>query len=688
LKSHCTILALFFFWACESQNPMQNRLANSSSPYLQQHADNPVDWYPWGEAALQKAREEDKPIIVSIGYSSCHWCHVMAHESFEDSATAAIMNEHFVNIKVDREQRPDIDQIYMDAVQKMGLNGGWPLNVFLTPDQKPFYGGTYFPKAGWQKLLKSVAEAFEKNRDKIEESAEQFANAVGRSELEQFGMDTTLGLLSNDQMGRMYEKLSSRFDKNHGGMSKAPKFPMPSTWQMLATYQHLTKNDKAREHLLFTLDKMAAGGIYDQVGGGFARYSVDGEWHVPHFEKMLYDNAQLMSLYAHGFQISGKPRYEKVMKETLGWLEREMLDPSGGFYAALDADSEGEEGKFYVWTEEEIEKIAGEDAELIKAVYDVQRKGNWEEGKNVLRFVRPLAQIAQSFGIDSARLAEKMTVFEAKALAERSKRVRPGLDDKRIAGWNGLMLTGLCDAYQATRNDKFLKLAQQNAEFLKTLIKEGKLHRFPNDDMEGFLEDYAAVIQGFITYYQTDFDQAYLEAAHALTQRVMEAFYDEKEGYFYFTSDGADDLIARKKEIFDNVIPSSNSMMARNLFYLGTLLYKDEYQKQARRMVSQMTQLILQEPEYLSNWAGLAMEMASSFSEVVILGPKYQQFAVEFHQEYSPNQVLSAAEAPNEEHPMFKMKSLRDGKTTIFVCYNRACKLPVNTIEEAMEQIK
>lgn len=686
MKNLYFLLFLFLF-SCQSDNKMTNRLANSSSPYLLQHAENPVDWYPWGEEALTKAKEEDKPIIVSIGYSSCHWCHVMAHESFEDSTTAAIMNANFINIKVDREERPDIDQIYMDAVQKMGLNGGWPLNVFLTPDQKPFYGGTYFPKEGWQKLLKSVSDAFKENREKIDESAEQFAQAIGQSEIAKFGLNETKFAFGKSQIDSLLENMGQRFDPKFGGMNKAPKFPMPVIWEMLEILYARTGNELAEDHLIFTLEQMANGGIYDQIGGGFSRYSVDAEWHVPHFEKMLYDNGQLLSIYAEAYKMAPSSRFKQVMTETATWLKREMLDKSGGFYAALDADSEGEEGKFYVWTIEEIEAIAGDDARLIKAYYDVKTGGNWEEEKNVLRKLISDEEFAAGFGASLKELQTTVEKFKGTALKVRAKRVRPGLDSKLIAGWNGLALTGLCKAYQATGDPMFLELATSDAKFLMSLVKKNQLMRFPSGNMEGFLEDYAAVIQGFITYYQTTFDEQYLRAAQKLTERVLVAFYDEQEGFFYFTSNESESLIVRKKEVFDNVIPSSNSMMARNLFHLGSLTYNDSLINRSRDMVAKMSKLIPQEPEYLSNWASLAMEMSSDFAEIVIVGPDYQKFADHINARHLPTKVISAA--PGESDlPQFEMKSLLNGQTTIYVCYNKACKLPVTSVEKAMEQMK
>lgn len=664
---------------------MSNRLAKSSSPYLLQHAENPVDWYPWGEEALSKAKNEDKPILVSIGYSSCHWCHVMAHESFEDSATGDIMNRHFVNIKIDREERPDIDQIYMDAVQKMGINGGWPLNVFLMPDQKPFYGGTYFPKEGWQKLLQSINEAFENNRDKLEESAKHFTSAIDTSEMQQYSLKDGDFQFSKAQVDAVFTTLSKRFDNRWGGFQKAPKFVMPSVWEMLAIQYSRTQNPQALDHFDFTLKAIANGGIYDHVGGGFARYSVDAEWHVPHFEKMLYDNGQLLSLYAKAYKITGNKLYDQILNETISWMEREMLDESGGFYAALDADTEGEEGKFYVWSYEEIQELAGDDFDLVKEYFDVSQGGNWEE-KNVLRRLKSHEEYATAFGESDTDLQRKIDDFKSKALKVRDERIRPGLDSKLIAGWNGLALSGLCEAYQATGNERFLALANRNAEFLNSLVENNKLCRFPTSGMEGFLEDYAAVIQGFLDYYQTSFEESYLHSAQKLAERALENFYDIEEGLFHFTGNEAESLIARKKEIFDNVIPASNSIMARNLFYLGTLTYNDSLHQQARDMVARVIPLLTKEPEYLSKWTSLALEMSDDFAEVVIIGPEFKKFAAQINSKFLPSKVISASASENDL-AMFQHKTMVDGKTTIFVCYNRACKLPVTSVDEALEQL-
>lgn len=670
-----------------SKHAHTNSLINSTSPYLQQHAHNPVDWQEWSEEALTEAKEKDKPIIVSIGYSSCHWCHVMEKESFEDTAVANLMNKHFINIKVDREERPDVDQIYMDAVQAMGINGGWPLNVFLTPDQKPFYGGTYFPNQGWTNLLTNVAEAFENNREKINESADAFTQNLRLKESEKYTLTGTDFKLSEDQVHSSYQTLAAKFDRIDGGIKKSPKFPMPAVWKYVATYAHVTGNEDAIKHFEFTLSKIADGGIYDHVGGGFARYSTDEEWHVPHFEKMLYDNGQLLSLYADGYKLTGNAQFRSVIMETIDWLEREMRDPSGGYYSALDADSEGEEGKFYVWSYDEIKDLAGNHTDLIASYYDVKKEGNWE-GKNAIRVVGDKSKLVKQFKLSESEFDQIILEFKQKALVKRDKRERPGLDNKMIAGWNGLLLSGLVESYQATNEPSILALAKENARFLKEkLVKGDQLNRFPDKDLEGFLEDYAAVIQAFVKYYETTFDWEYLETAKRLLNRVNENFYDESEDLYFFTGDDSESLIARKKEFFDNVIPSSNSLMVWNLIHLGTHFYDESLISQGKKILGKVSDLIVQEPEYMSYWGSVALELSQPFAEVVVIGDNYQEMAQEFNRQFLPNKVLTAAQK-EQPSPLFEYKTAVGGETTIYVCYDKSCKRPVKTTKEALDLLK
>lgn len=660
-----------------------NRLKESTSPYLRQHATNPVDWYPWGEEAFAKAKRENKPILLSIGYSSCHWCHVMAHESFEDTAIAAVMNQHFVNIKLDREERPDIDQIYMEAVQAMGLRGGWPLNVFLTPDQKPFYGGTYFPPANWKKLLTSISEAYKNNYTKLSESADAFASGIQASEFARYQLTQESDLLSAEDFQVAVDSVKKRFDTRWGGMQRAPKFPMPSTWNFFLHIGHSALDDSLKSHTLFTLNQIAAGGIYDQIGGGFSRYSVDAEWHVPHFEKMLYDNGQLMSLYANAYKVDPKPEYLRVLEGTAAWLKREMMNKDGGFYSALDADSEGVEGKFYVWSKTEIDALAGANAELVCSYFDVSEEGNWEE-TNVLRRLQPDRIMTVEFGEFQSIIED----FKTKALAYREQRVRPGLDDKIISGWNGLMLTGLLDAYQATGNEVFAELAHKNAAFIQSrLIKDGKLIRLYQGNQAAFLEDYAAVIQAFIKYYETFFDEIYLMNAAELTNFVMEDFFDSSENLFFFTGSSSEGLIARKKELFDNVISASNSIMAENLYRLGLMLDHESYKSTAITMVRQVSPLIKSDVEFMANWANVAFMMTNPTPEIILVGSDFYEKAAHLNRLYLPNKIIMGS-ATESKLPLFAFKTANGDESMIYVCYNKTCKIPVIRVEEAVKQLE
>ena len=654
-----------------------NRLQSETSPYLLQHAQNPVDWFPWGAEALAKAKGENKPILVSIGYSACHWCHVMEHESFESERVSELMNQHFVSIKIDREERPDIDAIYMDAVQAMGVQGGWPLNVFLMPDGKPFYGGTYYSKQNWMKLLEAVHHGFKNNQAELQKSAEDFTENMLFSDSEKYGLIAENQVFTKEDLDKMYQKLSQNFDINWGGFEKSPKFPMPSVWQFLLRYAHLQNDSVAINHLKFTLNKMAMGGIYDQLGGGFARYSVDGEWFCPHFEKMLYDNGQMVSLYAQAFTLTHEPLYKETVYETMGWLAREMTSPEGGFYSALDADSEGVEGKFYVWNKAEVDGVLGDNSEEFCRVYQIDRNGNWEHGVNIL-------------WKNDNTLNSKFSESIEKLMIKRADRIRPGLDDKILCSWNGLMLNGLVDAYRAFGEESFLDLALRNAHFIKDkFLQDNTLtHSYKNGftKIQGFLEDYASVIEAYINLYQATFDENWLHLAEKLTLYVCQNFYDENEQLFYFTDKNAEELIARKKEIFDNVIPSSNSMMARNLHTLGILLDREDFKDLSVSMVSKMKSLLVTNVDYLTNWACLATQMVSPTAEIAIVGRDIDSFRKEIDLIYFPNKVLSGTSIKSEL-PLLENRTSKDGETQIFVCYNKTCQLPVKSVEEAFLQI-
>ncbi len=655
-----------------------NRLIHSTSPYLLQHAHNPVDWFEWGTEALTKAKQEDKPILVSIGYSSCHWCHVMERESFEVDDIAQIMNEHFVCIKVDREERPDIDHIYMEAVQAMGMNGGWPLNVFLTPDQKPFYGGTYFPPQNWAQMLLQLNKAFQQKRQDIDSSANDLIKHLNTSDLQRFAKEPGLEKFTSESLDKMFNILSSRFDHTWGGMEKAPKFVMPSVWLLMLRYHFITKNKEALHMVTHTLKKMAMGGLYDQVGGGFSRYSVDGRWFAPHFEKMLYDNAQLLSLYSEAYAVTQEDSFKNIVYETTEWLQREMMHPQGGFYSALDADSEGVEGKFYTWTYSELEEVLGAELKIIENYYQVTKEGNWEHGRNILHRK------------DDSPPSSQIINMREKLLQARTPRIRPGLDDKILTGWNAMTIQGLVDAYKAFGDPAFLELSLKAISFLETyLIYNGKVYRaFKNkrSETEGFLEDYAFLIQAYIALYQVTFNEEWLRKAELWTNFVMEHFYDMNESYFHFSSHSSEQLIAKKKEIFDNVIPSSNSVMARNLFHLGTMLDNSHWTTLATDMSSRLASIIESEPGYMSNWGILFAEINHGLAEVVITGSDALSKRNEMHRHYLPFS-LTLGTATTSNLPLLQGKESGDGKTMIYVCFNKTCKLPVATVTEALDQL-
>lgn len=657
----------------------KNRLLHSTSPYLLQHAHNPVDWFEWGEEALTKAQKEDKPILLSIGYSSCHWCHVMAHQSFEDADIAGLMNEHFICIKLDREERPDIDHIYMEAVQAMGQNGGWPLNVFLTPTQKPFFGGTYFPPKNWAQLLIQISKAFKDKRAEIETSANELGAHLTISDLQRF-QQKQAGALQKSMADKMFATLESRFDFVWGGIDKAPKFIMPATWLLLLRYQTMTPNSKALEMINLTLKKIAQGGIYDQIGGGFARYSVDGEWFAPHFEKMLYDNGQLLTLYAEAYQLTKDVAYKKVIDQTVEWLQREMMHPQGGFFSALDADSEGEEGKFYTWTWAELQEALEDDIKVAAEFYQLEDTGNWEHGRTIL--IRADSQFAD------ADMAERILGINKKLIAYREKKERPGLDDKIVTSWNAMTISGLVDCYKAFGDDVFLTLAKKGMRFLEEhLIQNKKLYRSfkgKHSAATGFLDDHAYLIQAYSHLYQVTFDEAYVDKAKHWCDFTLQEFYDAKEGFFFYTGSSSESLIARKKEIFDNVIPSSNSVMARNLYQLGVLLPKKEWRTMAESMAGKLAHIIESEPVYMSHWGVLALEMINELAEIVVVGKNATTLRKELHQQYLPFSITLGT-STRSDLPLIQGRESNDD--TIYVCYNQTCQLPVHSVGEALSQI-
>ncbi len=670
------------------QHKFTNHLIGESSPYLLQHAHNPVNWYPWGNEALDKAKRENKLIIISIGYAACHWCHVMEHESFENEEVANFMNDNFVSIKVDREERPDIDQVYMNAVQLLSGSGGWPLNCIALPDGRPIYGGTYFPKDQWLDILAKVLAFSKQNPDKTEQQAKSLTEGVQSSEMIYLSPEEASFTLKD--LDQIFDNWKRNIDFVHGGNNRAPKFPMPVGYQFLLHYNYLSQNKDALKSVTTTLDKMADGGIYDQVGGGFARYSTDAFWKVPHFEKMLYDNAQLVSLYAKAFQQSKNPKYKTVVSETLAFIERELTSEEGGFYSSLDADSEGEEGRFYVWTKSEMMKVLGNRADLVMDYFNVSEKGNWEHGNNILLISKSDLKFAAANNMPEDELLILISESKQLLLKARSARIRPGLDDKILTSWNALMLKGYIDAYRIFDKKEYLNTALRNAAFIsdKFMTEDYRLdrnHKNGKSSINGFLDDYAFTIEAFIALYEATFDEKWLKIANQLCAYSISHFYDEKSGMFFYTSDIDPELIARKMEVSDNVIPASNSQMGKNLFVLGQYLYNDDFISKSKRMLNNVKKTTIENGSYYANWSILMAWFAIDPYEVAIVGKDYETKRKEFDNHYLPNVFLSGGK--DEGSLALLENKLVKGQTTIFVCQNKACKLPVQEVNEAINQI-
>jgi len=665
-----------------------NNLINETSPYLIQHAHNPVNWYAWGDEALAKAKAENKLLLISVGYSACHWCHVMEHESFEDEEVAKIMNDNFICIKVDREERPDIDQIYMNAVQLMTGRGGWPLNCFALPTGEPFYGGTYFRKDQWVQILNNVANEYKVAPEKVNEYAQKLTEGIKSSEMLPMVKDQTP--FSMDVLTSGVAKIKKQFDYVEGGGNNAPKFPMPNNYEFLLQYYYHTKDKEVLDIVELTLDKIAFGGIYDQIGGGFARYSTDKYWKAPHFEKMLYDNGQLVSLYSQAYQLTKKPLYKHVVYQTLAYTAKEMTAKNGAFYSSLDADSEGEEGKFYVWSKEELQAILKNDFDFAKEYYNVNTTGKWE-GHYILLRKKDNAKIAKQFNISEDAVVAKIDNINAVLLKERAKRIRPDLDDKTLTSWNALMLKGYVDAYTVFSEERFLKAAIKNANFIveNQIRKDGGLnHNYKNgvSNLDGYLEDYSFTTEALIALYQATFDEKWLAEAKQLTDYAIEHFYDDSTGFFFFTSNNAKGLVARKMELTDNVIPASNSSMAKTLFLLGELYYDENYTGKSKQMLKNIEAQIPQYISGYSNWGILMLNNVKPFYEVAISGKKAHQKRMKLNANYIPNKLIIGT-TKSSSLQLLEMKEV-NGMTMIYVCYNKVCQSPVETVDEALLQMK
>jgi uncharacterized protein len=681
---------------------MPNRLAGETSPYLLQHAHNPVDWYPWGPEAFDLARREDKPVLLSVGYSACHWCHVMERESFENDEIAALMNRLFVSIKVDREERPDVDQIYMQAVQSMTGRGGWPMTVFLTPDGVPFYGGTYFPPVdrhgmpAFPRLLQSIADAYHGRRGEVLEAGRQLVESMRQSER----LTRSASLLTREILAGAYLGLAGEFDERDGGLGQAPKFPQPMAWEAILRMWKRTNDPRALEMLRRTLTRMARGGMYDQLGGGFHRYSVDGQWLVPHFEKMLYDNAQLASLYLHGWLATGSAEYRRVTEETLDYVLREMTHPAGGFYSAQDADSEGVEGKFFVWSPEEIRAVLGDEtlAQAALAYWGVDDGPNFE-GHSILFVPREPADVARTVGLDASELAARIGRARSMLYAEREKRVHPGLDDKVLASWNGLTLAALAEAAAALGRPDYLAAAVRNAEFLtSSMVRDGRLLRSWKDGqarITGYLEDHAMVGAGLLALYEATFDRRWLDESRRLAEETLRLFWNGEGETFFDTGHDQESLVVRPRNIFDNAVPSGTSVTIEWLLRLAIVTGEERYEEIALKALRPMADVMQKYPSGFGRYLSALDFHLGPVAEVALVWPAGAEAAAArlvetVFRRYQPNRVVvgAAAGAPGAVGlPLLADRGAVEGRPTAYVCRQYVCQLPVTDPEALARQL-
>jgi uncharacterized protein YyaL (SSP411 family) len=679
-----------------------NRLINETSPYLLQHAHNPVDWFPWGEEALETSQREQKPILLSIGYSACHWCHVMEHESFENEAIARLMNDNFVNIKVDREERPDLDQIYMSAVQMMTQRGGWPMTVFLTPDAVPFYAGTYFPPEdrynmpGFPRVLISIADAYRERPEDIQETAKSILSELNRSAATQESKEP----LSPELLDTAYRGMIRNYDSTNGGFGGAPKFPPAMSLEFLLHTFYRTGNQQVFEIVSATCRKMAEGGIYDQLGGGFHRYSTDSQWLVPHFEKMLYDNALLSRLYLHYYQASRNETARIVAEGILDYVVREMTDAAGGFYSTQDADSEGVEGKFFVWSQDEIEALLGvRDAALFAAYYNVTSDGNFE-GENILHVTHDLSEVAAANQVTVEELATTLDEARRILFEKREKRVKPGRDEKILTAWNGLMLASFAEAAAILNRSDYLEVAKKNARFvLDNLRRDGLLLRTYKDGqakLNGYLEDYAFLIDGLVTLFETSGEIQWLEEARSLTATMIDEFWDDQEGGFFYTGRSHEDLIVRSKDFFDNATPAGNSVAAEVLLRIGLLTDNSDYQRRAATILRLMTSTVQRYPAGFGRLLCAFDFYLGAPKEIALIGEpgtsETKSLLAEIWTPYLPNKVVAQARPGDAKSaaliPLVRDRSQLENKPTVYVCEHFTCKKPVTSPTELASQLK
>lgn len=666
-----------------------NALANELSPYLLQHAHNPVNWLPWSPDVFERAKQEDKLVLISIGYSACHWCHVMEHESFEDEEVAEIMNQHFLCVKIDREEHPHIDSLYMTAVQLMNKQGGWPLNCFTLPDGRPIYGGTYFARNPWIDILKSLRDVYQNDRGKVLDYARRITEVIQQQDIihtPEKPMVFHSGILDD-----LVASWKDTFDNEHGGPKRAPKFPLPTNYQFLLYFSFLRGEPEVHRHVHLTLDKMAKGGIYDQIGGGFARYSVDEIWKVPHFEKMLYDNAQLISLYSEAYRESLNPKYKDIIRDCCEFIRTELTHPNGQFYSALDADSDHAEGKYYVWKEEELNAVLNaEERNVIRAFYNVNKNGYWEYDQFILLRNKEAEDVATELDMDFDEFREVLNTAKHKLLIERGKRIKPGLDDKILLSWNSMMIRAYTEAARALQDKRYLNRAKMAITYIEQHFyrEDGGLwhvHKEGQSRIMGLLEDYASLIDALLSMYQIEFEEKYLFKAYELCQYVINHFSDEDQVFFYFNHHEDEKLIARKKDLSDNVIPSSNSIMAVNLFILGNYFYKPEWIDRAGKML----QLVWEPAKaYLpgySNWARLMLFVTEPFHEIALCGPEALNWSSKIQLSFIPNSIVAASIKPSKV-PMLMGKHLGE-HSLAYVCHNQFCERPYETFEELHDSI-
>jgi uncharacterized protein YyaL (SSP411 family) len=672
---------------------LANELVNETSPYLLQHAYNPVRWKAWNNKALEQAKKDNKLIVISVGYSACHWCHVMEEESFENDSVAKLMNERFINIKVDREERPDIDQIYVNAVTLMTGSAGWPLNVIALPDGRPVFGGTYFTKNQWLNVLEQTSTLYDEDPQTVISYAEKLTQGMKQADLVAVNKEKTV--FETEQLTPIVDSLKTSLDFELGGLKNAPKFPMPSHLSFLLNYAHQYKDAQILDYVTHTLDKMANGGLYDQIGGGFSRYVVDDRWHVPHFEKMLYDNAQLVSVYAQAYKLTKNKSYKRVVTETLSFISNEMTSKEGAFFSSFDADSKNEdnaleEGVYYTWTKEKLQSILNEDYELFEAYYNINSTGLWEKGRYILYKTQSDNEFITSKAITNKELQSKLKDWKQLLIHERNKREKPRMDDKVLTSWNALMIKAYLDAYTALDNNAYLEAALKNAEFIKDQQYQpnGQLFHSYKDGkstIEGFAEDYAHVINAYIELYQSTLDRSWLDLAKTQMDYSIAHFMDDTNSMFYFTSDNAANLITRKTEIFDNVLPASNAVQAHNLFILGHYYYDKSYSSQAKQMLTNIHNDILNAPTAFTHWLELYLNYSNPFYEVAISGPDAPSKLKALNKTYTPNIIIAGA-TKEDSLPLLANKFLEDN-TLIYVCVNGTCKMPVIEVDKALGQI-